>query len=143
MEKFFGVLFVLSSTIVFASLGPLLKKANQTLPPFTVMTISTFILFLCALILSIAFENFTNLKFLSDKSIVKILFLAGALNTLSFYLAIKAFKYIPIWQQAMFSVLMPVFSAIFAYFILAEKFSPRLFLGLAIMAVGLFIAVAG
>lgn len=142
MEKFFGLLLVLSSTILYASLTPLLKKANQTLPPFTVMTISMFVLLLCSLIFSIAFENFTHLKFLSYKNIIKILFLVGILNTLGFWLAIKAFKYLPIWQQTMFAVLTPIFSATFAYFILGELFSYKLFLGLIIMAIGLFIAVA-
>lgn len=143
MEKMLGILIILSSTIIYASLTPLLKKANQSLPPFTVMTISMFALFLCSLVLSIVFENFTNLRFLSDKNTIKVLLLVGILNTIGFYLVVKCFKYLPIWQQTMFSVLTPLFSAIFAYFILAEKFpSDKLFLGLAIMTIGLFIAVA-
>jgi drug/metabolite transporter (DMT)-like permease len=141
MDRSVGLFLVLSSTIIYASLTPLLKKANQVLPPFAVMAISMAVLFLLSLIFSLFFENFAQLKLSQYKGVVKILILVGILNTIAFYLAVKAFKYLPIWQQQMFTVLTPVLSGIFAYFILGEAFSSKLFLGLAIMTIGLFLAL--
>lgn len=57
------------------------------------------------------------------------------------WLIILGFKYLPIWQQSMFSLLTPVFAGIFAYFLLGEPISIKLFIGLAVMGIGLFIAV--
>ncbi len=143
MEKLIGVSLVILSIFFYAPITPLVKKISQSFPPFTIMTISMLVLFLCSLVLSIAFENFLNLKFLSDKNAMKNLILIGIINTVAFYLAVKSLKYLPVWQQTMFSVLTPVLASIFAYFILAEKISLKMFLGLAVMAFGLLIALVG
>lgn len=141
MKKIIGFLIVLSSTILYASLTPLLKKANQKIPPFMTIAISMFIMSLITLIMSLIFEGNFILKIKSQRESVLILLAVGLINTLGFWLAIKGYKYMPVWQQTMFGILGPVFSGIFAYFILKEVLSPRLFLGLLIMALGLFIAV--
>lgn len=142
MKELTGPIIMLSATIAYALLSPLLKKANQSMPPFTVMTISMFALFTVSLILSLTFEKVINLDYISaHKNTVLMLLGVGLINALSFWLIILAFKYMPIWQLTMFNLLAPVLAGIFAYFILGETMSLKLFLGLAIMSFGLFIAI--
>lgn len=137
-----GVLIISISTVIYGLLPVLFKKANQSLPPFAVMAISMFALFLVSFILSVLFEKSFSWKYLSDnKNIFLFLIMAGLINAVGFWLAIQAFKYMPLWQQALFGLLAPVFTGIFAYFILGEALSLKLFVGLAIMGIGLFVAV--
>ncbi len=142
MKELTGPAIMVLSTIGYAMLWPLLKKASQSMPPFTVMTVSVFVLFILSLIFSLTVEGVINLKYLNaNKNIVLMLIGVGLINTLSFWLFIHAFKYMPIWQQSMFSLLAPILGGIFAYFILGEAMSIKLFVGLAVMSIGLFIAV--
>jgi len=141
MNKFTGVGVLLISTLIYALLTPLLKKANLKIPPFTVMAISMFFLFISSLILSLIFEKGLNFKLASYKNEVMLLILVGLLNTLGFWLAILAFKYMPVWQQTMFTLLVPPLAAIFAFFLLREAVNPKLLAGLIIMSIGLYVAV--
>lgn len=131
---------ILVSVIFYSSLVPLLKKASQKLPAFTVMTVSMFALFISSLLLAFLFEKGIHLK-PETKNSIFILILVGILNAVGFWLAIQAYKYLPVWQQTMFSLLTPVLAGIFAYFILGESLSPRIILGLAIIGAGLYIAL--
>jgi len=141
VDKFIGILIVSTSTILYAFLYPLLKKANQQLPPFTTMAISMFILFLLAAFSSIFLENGLQIKTNIIKNNLQILLTVGAINFIAFWLAILGFKYMAVWQQDMFALITPVVAGIFAYFLLGEKMNPNLFTGLIIMGAGLYIAL--
>ncbi len=137
-----GPLIVLLSVICYALLPAILKKVNQNIPPFTTIAISMFVLFAASFILSLIFEHGKILKVVTDnRNLFFALIAVGLINTLGFRLAIEGYKFMPLWQQTMFNLLTPVLSGIFAYFILGEAISMKLFFGLAIMAFGLFIAV--
>lgn len=136
-----GVIIAISAYLLNASLSPLLKKANKDVAPFTTMAISMFIVFLLSLILSLWLENGWRFKLTDHRQSVFILILEGVITVAALWLIILGFKYLPIWQQSMFSLLTPVFAGIFAYFLLGEPISIKLFVGLAIMGIGLFIAV--
>lgn len=141
MEGVIGYIIVLSSTIIYALLPTLLKKSSQSLPLLIIMTISMFSLFLTSFILSLIFEKGSIMKVSTHTSTFALLFTVGMLNALGFYLAIQGYKYMPLWQQSMFAVLIPVLSGMFSYFILGEAINPKLFIGLFIMSIGLFIAL--
>lgn len=137
-----GPLIVLLSVFCYALLPPILKKVNQNIPPFTTIAISMFVLFTSSLILSLTFEQGKILKsFAESRNLILALIAVGFINTLGFWLAIQGYKYMPLWQQTLFGLLTPVLAGIFAYFILGEPISMKLFLGLLIMGFGLFIAV--
>ena len=141
MEKITGIAIVFTSTVLYSSLYPLLKKANQQLPPFTTMALAMLSLFILATLASIFLENGLHTKMSLIKSNFSLIIIIGIVNFIAFWLAILGFKYMSIWQQNMFYVIDPVAAAIFAYFILGEKITINLFLGLFIMAIGLFVAV--
>ncbi len=141
MNQSFGIVLATLSTVFYALLWPLFKKGSEKLPAFTVMAISMFILFLSSLILSIFFENSLHLKLSSLKTYIVFALLAGAVNVLAFWLEIQGFKYMPVWQQTLIGLLLPVFAAIFSFFILGEALSIKLFIGLLIIGIGLFVAI--
>ena len=141
MSKLTGIFIVILSLLFYSSITPLLKKSNQTYPPFTIMTISMFALFFFSLVLSLLVDKSSLLKALQNKQSMAILILVGLLNTIGFWLSILGYKYMLLWQQSLIGLLGPIFLAIFAFFILGEAISVKLFLGLAIMGLGLFVAI--
>lgn len=141
MERFVGVGIVVAATIFYASLPVLVKKANVQLPPFTIMAISMFVLFVISFLASVIFEHSLQIKQQTIKANLPYLVSMGILNFFGFWLFILGFKYFHVSQQQMFSLLSPIFGGIFAYFLLGEAMSVRLFVGLAIMGVGLFVTL--
>lgn len=142
MKEWFGIIIISFSTVIYGLLPVLFKKTNQHIPPFAVMAVSMFALFLVSLILSLFFEKNINWKFISDnRNLFLVLITAGLINALGFWLAIQAFKYMPLWQQTLFGLFIPLITGIFAYFILGETLNPKLFAGLIIMGLGLIIAI--
>ena len=141
MNKQFGILIMLLSTISYAVLGPLMKLVNKKIQPFTLMSIMLFFLFLFSLILSIIFEKSYKFKFLGNINHILILALVGAINTLGFWLMIESYKYMSIWQQSLFSFLTPIIAGIFAYFILGETLNVSIIFSLILMGLGLAISL--
>ncbi len=137
-----GLIIISVSTVIYSLLPVLFKKVNQNIPPFTVMAVSMFALFIAALILSLLFEKSINWKFINDnRNLFLVLITTGLINAAGFWLAIQAFKYMPLWQQTLFGLFIPILTGIFAYLILGETLNPKLFVGLLIMALGLVIAI--
>ncbi len=137
MNKILGIGIVSLSTILYALLSPLLKKANVSIPPFTVMTISMLSLFLLSLFMSIFFEHSLSLNLQNGKNLIILLLIVGLINGVAFWLGIKGYKYMPLDQQSLFALLSPMLISVFAYFILGEKLNPKIFISLAIMGIGL------
>jgi drug/metabolite transporter (DMT)-like permease len=138
MNRILGIGIISLSIFSYSLLSPLLKKANLSLPPFTVMAISMLSLFVFSLFMSIAFEH--SFKLQIGKSSIFLLLLVGIINALGFWLGILGYKYMPLGKQSLFGLLSPIFVSIFAYFILGEKLDPKILVSLLIMGFGLFIS---
>lgn len=141
MNKLIGVTIVLTDTVLYALLSPLLKKANLSFQPFTVMAFSMFSLFIFSLIMSVAFEHSFSINFQKEKNTIILLLIVGLINGVAFWLGIKGYKYMSLSQQSLFTLLTPILVAIFAYLILGEKINPKIFISLAIMTIGLIYAL--
>lgn len=141
MNKPLGIVIILLSTICYAVISPLLKKSNEQVQPFTLMAISMFVLFALSLVAAIFFENGLHIKTAVMKGNLPMLVIAGAINFVGFWLAIRGYQYMPLWQQTMFTLLTPVVTGIASYFLLGEVLTSHLFIGLVIIGIGLFIAV--
>lgn len=141
MEKFVGSAIMLLSIFCYGALAPILKKPSQTLPPFTLMAITMFVLFLISFFASVFFEHSLTVKQSLIKQNLPMLMLFGFINFFAFWLFIIGYKYFPVWQQQMFYLLMPIFGGIIAYFLLGEAINIKLFFGLAIIGVGLFVGL--
>ena len=140
MNKLTGAIIVLTDTILYALLGPLLKKANMSFQPFTVMAFSMFSLFLFSFIMSIVFEHSLSINLQKEKNTIYLLLIVGLINGVAFWFGIKGYKYMSLSQQSLFALLSPIFVAIFAYLILGEKIDPKIFISLLIMAIGIVVS---
>jgi drug/metabolite transporter (DMT)-like permease len=141
MNKILGIGIISSSTILYALLSPLLKKANVSLPPFTIMAISMFSLFIFSLLMSVFFEHSFSLNLQGGKNVIILLLIVGLINGVGFWLGIQGYKYMPLGKQSLFALFSPALVAIFAYFILGEKLDPKIFISLIIMGIGLCISL--
>lgn len=137
MEKYYvyGIGFL--AILGFSILPSLFKKIDQGLPSFLVMGISMFFLSAIALIMHFSFEP----RVIPEKSTIALLLLAGAINAAAFYFMLVFLKDIPVWHYQMIALLLPITGSVAAYYILGEAFSYKLFIGAAIAAVGIYIAV--
>ena len=140
MKTLIGIGLVLISTLCYALITPLIKKASADFGPFTEIAISMTVLTTIAILMAFITEDMTNINFIKSQKSIILLLVVGVVNAIGFYLAIRGFKYMKIWQQQMFGILTPILSGIFAFFILGEKMSLRIFISLALMAAGIAVA---
>lgn len=131
-----GYLMMTLSMICYGVLNPIVKKAG--LNPFATIVIQIISLLLVTLPFFLSTASYD--KLLINKSGVFLVIIAGVINAVGFYLLIKSFPLFPIWQINLFYILVPLIGAIAAYFLLNEPLSIKLFVGLFVTMLGLFIA---
>ena len=136
-----GFAFLIATPALYALNATLLKRGSQSIPPFAAMTVSMFVLFCVSLIMTFSTERSFTWSISENKDQFAVLVLVGFVNTLAFWSMLNAFRYSAMWQQQLFTLLAPVFAAAFAFFILGEDISPKLFASLLFMGMGLYLAV--
>ncbi|MCB0324674.1 MAG: DMT family transporter [Bdellovibrionales bacterium] len=137
-----AITFCLVTPFLYALNGVLLKKGSSSIPPFASMTVSMFVLLgLSAILTSFAERDF-SWNYSENRDGFHTLIAVGFVNTAAFWCLLRTYSYVPVWVYQMFVLLTPIFSAVLAYFILGELFTVRMFVGLAVVGVGLYIAVS-
>ncbi len=140
MEKYaiygIGLLAVMS----YAVLAPIIKQPSLVMSPFLIMAFNSIIILTCAVPLYFFSSEKINWSAVEPKIWI-LIFVNGLINVLGFWLLLKAINDMPVWHYQMLAAATPIFSGIAAYFLLKEEISIRLFIGLAIAAVGIYIAV--
>lgn len=134
-----GLLVVTSA--LYGLVVTVFKLGSESIPPFASMAISMFVLFLLSLGLSLLLERDIDWGASGYRKDIVVLVVGGALNAAAFWCLLKSFRYVPVWQSQMFGLLNPIFAALFAYALLGEAVSGKMFLGLVFVSVGLFISV--
>lgn len=138
MDKTMNGLFLTSiSAALYAVITPLLKKAG--LNPFATIIVQTGFLWLSILPFFLFTTASKNLSFAGIT--LPLLALAGIINAIGYYLSIRSYSYLPIWQiNLFFAAISPIAGSIAAYFLLHEPISAKMFVGLGIILVGLTVA---
>ncbi|MBP6044886.1 MAG: DMT family transporter [Microgenomates group bacterium] len=136
-----GVIIMLLSTVGYSLIYPLLKKGGEKISTFSLLAISTGVVCLMSVAMSLLTEKNSLVRSFSEKNYIWFVLIAGFINFFAFWLGVVAFRYMSVWQQQLFGLLLPVVGAIAAYFLLKEAISPRLFIGLVIMSLGLYVAL--
>lgn len=134
-------IFLIGAPMLYGLNGVLLKKGVASIPPFTAMAISMAVLLTLSGLFAVCFERPQNLMGAEHRSSLVALLLVGGVNTAAFWCFLNAYRYVSVWQYQMFALLVPVFSAFFAYWLIGEALSWRLFAGLAFMGIGLVVAL--
>lgn len=131
-----GLLLILVSMICYGIGNPILKKAGFN--PFATIIIQIAILWLVVLPFFIISKSYHEI--FTNKQNIFLLVIAGITNAIGYYLLVKSFQYLPIWQINLAWVLVPLFGAIAAFFLLGESLTLKFFIGLIFTLIGLFIA---
>ena len=100
-----GIILMTISMLAYAVGNPILKKAGFN--PFATIIIQVAVLWLVILPFFIFSKSFQDI--LSHKQNLYLLILAGITNAVGYYLLVKSFTYLPIWQINMFWALIPLF----------------------------------
>lgn len=137
-----AIIFCIATPFFYALNGVLLKKGSSSIPPFASMSISMLVLLLLSAIMTWTTERNFSWNYSENRTGFHTLFAVGFVNTVAFWCLLKTYTYVPVWVYQMFTLLTPIFSAILAYYILGEVFGAKMFIGLTIVGLGLFIAIS-
>lgn len=132
---------LISVPILYGFLSVLIKKATTNIPPFASISISMFVLSVCAMGFSLVFEKEFVWSFKENQQNLRNLIYVGLFNLLCFWFLIKALHEAEVWKQQLFETVKPVFAGLFGIYILSESFSKNLIFGLGVIVVGMFIAL--
>lgn len=135
-----GVLFLFIGVASAVFYTILLKKLTSRYSPLKIITVQNFIgvIYFLPLFLVFEFRDFISIK-PNFELISTILLLAVFASSLAYIFYAISVREIGVSRANVFSNLMPVFTAIFSYFILAEIFSMNKIIGVLIVILGVFI----
>ena len=125
----------------YSLLGPMAKKVSVSLPPFTFIALSTFMLAVLAGLIGYFNERDAVIKAIPHTN-WNWLILFTLVNLAGYAGYLWAITKIPVAQYEMFGVLMPIVGGLFAVYLLKEPFHTRYILSLLFIGVGIYIAIA-
>ncbi len=125
----------------YALLGPIAKKVGTALPPFTFITVSSIIIVVCAGTIAFFYERHQIMETFREIH-WNWLALFSLINVVGYVGYLWAINRIPVAQYEMFGILMPIIGGLFAVVLLKEPFHARYLLSIAVISIGLYIAVA-
>jgi len=138
--SFLGVLFLGGAVISAILYSVLLKRLSATYSPLNIIAIQNFIGILLFLPLFLIFESTQALSVTLNREIISsFLLLAILASSLSYVLYAHTIKLLGISKANIFTNLIPVFTAIFSFWILDESFTLQKILGMAIVILGVYI----
>ena len=134
-----GLLFLAGAVVSAIIFTIFLRRLSSRYSPLTLITWQNFtgIFFFMPFFFLFEFHNFIKIK--PDTGIVSsFLFLSILASSLSYVFFAKTIKHLGISKANVFSNLIPVFTAIFSFLILSEKFSLMKIIGMLIVIVGVY-----
>ncbi|MCB0337188.1 MAG: DMT family transporter [Bdellovibrionales bacterium] len=137
-----AIFFCLVTPFFYALNGVLLKKGSSSIPPFASITVSMTVLWALSALMTFLTEKSFSWSYSENKVGFQTLLAVGFVNTAAFWCLLKTYSYVPVWVYQMFALLTPLFSAVLGFFLLGEIFGPKMFVGLGIVGIGLFIAIS-
>lgn len=124
-----------------AVLPVLAKKLQLDVPPFAFIAITMAGLCVFASIASFCVEKEFSVLAMNTK-IWMGLILFSAVNFVGFAIYLFAIRKIPVAHYQLIGLATPIVGAVFAFWLLGEKFKPQYLIGLVFIAAGLFIALS-
>jgi len=129
-------------SVVFYALLPVIAKKLQLgdLPALALMAMTQ--LLLACLACTALFLTQPEFRFTTiDKKTWSYIAGFASINFVGFWLYLYAVARAPVTEYQLVGMLTPVFGACFAYLLLSEPFKPRYAAGLALIILGLFVAL--
>jgi len=134
-----GILLLLMAVISANFYGVMVKKLLQEYSGFTIVKIQNMIGLIYLLPLFIIFER-NKLSSLQFSDFIPILELSIFGSSLAFVFKTYAIKKIGLINSNIFANMIPVYTAIIAYFVLGDVLGMRRFIGIIIVIIGLVLS---
>jgi len=135
-----GILFLAGAVVSALGYSVLLKKLTATYTPLLIITIQNAIGIFLFLPLFLMFEYKEAITVIPNREIItSFLLLAILASSLSFVFFAHSIRILGISKANIFSNLIPVFTAIFSFFLLDESFTVQKIIGMAIVIAGVYI----
>ncbi len=137
----FGIMLMFGAVLSTIGYSLALKKLASKYPPVSIIAYQNFI----GIFMFLPVFLFVELKTLPEihiksNAVLAILQLAIFASSIAFILFTKAIKQLGVAKTNMFINLIPVFTAIFAWWILKDKIDMQKVIGIATVITGLFIS---
>ena len=132
--------FLIAAPLLYGLNIALIKRASQDIPPFAAISIAMAVVVVLSLICVMCWEKDSSWDIRQSPGGFAAIVLVGFVETAAFWCVFSAFNYVSVWQYQMFGLLTPLAAALFSYWINSEPITWRLFAGLGIVGLGLFIA---
>ncbi|PZO87707.1 MAG: hypothetical protein DI626_03365 [Micavibrio aeruginosavorus] len=137
---FFPYLVAFFAVACYAVMGPVAKKVSSDVQPFTFMAVASFFVVIISGVFALICER-TDAATLASKINWSWMGVYVLCNFVSYTGYLWAITRIPVAQFEMFGIFVPIIGGFFAWLILHEPFHARYLLAIAVMALGLFIAI--
>lgn len=138
MAAYFGLFM---SVVMYATLGPMAKKIGLTMPPFALLAWSSLIMGAIGAILSVAFERGQVVPDSRQIHFLGFVFLYAFVNCVASAIYYTSIKYVPIVHYDIMALITPIIGGLLAVWLLGEPFHARYLVGLAIVSIGIFVAI--
>ena len=136
-----GILFLLFAVLSAIAYAIVVKKLSGRYRPVTIVTVQNLLGALYFLPLMLVFELPATLAATPPSSIIlNLVMLAVFGSSLAFILVTISIRELGIGKTNVFTNIIPIITAISAYFLLGEGFSERKILGMAVVIGGIFLA---
>ena len=124
----------------YALLPVLAKKMHASVPPFSLIAVTMFVLMLCSLVASYVTERSFKISSLGLSDFLSLV-LFGLINFVGFGAYLFSISKIPVVEYQMIGVLIPLVGGVLAVFLLNEPFLWRYGVGFVFVAVGLYLTL--
>lgn len=138
MTLYYGIAVI--AVFFYAILAVIAKKLMADMPPFAFIAVSmAFLSIMAAGVSYFSEKSFSYLHITADNLLWLSLF--AIFNLIGFGLLLTAISKIPVVEYQIIAILTPVFTGVIAYYALSEALSPKYFVGLIFIGIGLYIAL--
>jgi drug/metabolite transporter (DMT)-like permease len=139
-----GVLLLFFAVFAAIAYSIIIRKISHEYNPVTIITYQNLIgaLYFFPIFMIIDFQSFIQVK-PTRELVMAILQLSVFASTLAYIFYIQVIKEIGVIKSNVFANLIPVFTGIFSFFILDEKFTEIKFAGMILVMFGLVVSQSG
>lgn len=128
----------LISVIAYSLMGPIGKQATQLYSPFTMMSLTSFGLLTISTICAFIFERDSAFQRL-ELSYYLIPYIIC--NFVGYFCFIYCIRFIPVIHYELVYMVCPIIAGIAAYFLLGEAWDNKYLISIALVSIGIYIAI--
>ena len=134
-------LIAASSAVLYGILAVIAKYTKDTVPPFAFIAMTMLLLGTMSLIISLSTERWFGSKTFSTTALYAVAAFA-IINLIGFWLYLTGIRGIPVSHYVVLTQITPLVAAVGAYFFLGEAIALRFFIGLPLVALGVWVALS-